>query len=652
MRVCTMWSVLRSGAALADAPEIETDGESPVLRTRRVAFTLTLTMVVTVGAVPFAAAAEPVGPEVVVDEVALADATLAEVAADDRAVVEVDRDVPPGAEIDPDALAEAEAAAADAGPAEEGRRTGPLEAPIAFTSLWAELPAGLDSVTVRTSSDGRTWSGWTELEVTHELDAPDPGSAEAAGDAPRITDLHESGEARFVQVEADGDGAAEVVVSVQDVTGLNESFVARVARHLTPRGVPAEASTVPSWINGRATWGAAPYRGTPDVARDGVRQVVVHHTAGQNNLSSCDRTTIINTLKGIQSYHQNGQGWSDVGYNVLIDPCGGVWEGRQGGLDRAVVGAHARNFNTGSTGISVLGNFTLIQPNAQILAALDRVVGWKAGIHGFDPNGRVSINGISYPRLVGHRDVGQTACPGSISNFFPRIRANAAGLAPLWPRVSDGLSASVFSDIAGSPHETAIEALVAQGITQGYDDGTFRPQAQVTRGQVATFLARGLQIPSEPGQRFSDVAGSPHEGAIYALVVAGVIDGYADGTFRPQEPLRREHMAAILTRALDLPLDPIAGQRFPDVTAYVGEIGAIASAGITTGKSDGTFAPKETATRAQMATFLMNALALAATAAPVVGTAPKDPTAPYDPTVPTVPVPEATAAGRATSETV
>lgn len=508
--------------------------------------------------------------------------------------------------------------------AADERRTPVIETPIAFTSLWAELPDGVDVVQVRTSVDGEAWSPWTELALPDELDAPDPGSPEAvaAAGAARVTDLLEAGEARFVQVEAAEARVDEIVLQLVDTAGLNESVIARIGRHLTARPAPAEAaesSTVPSWVEPRSAWGAAAYKGTPSVAKYGVEQVVLHHTAGSNNLrrsdGTCVRSEIISTIRGIQKYHQDAKGWSDIGYNIVIDPCGGVWEARQGGLDRAVIGAHAAGANANSTGISVLGNFTSFDPNPDILAAFDRVVGWKAGIHGIDTTGSVTrtINGVTktYPTVIGHRDVGSTTCPGRVMNSIGRIRTNAAALAVNWPRVPDGLGASFFSDTVGNAHAASIDGLVLREITTGYSDGTYRPHLDVSRAQLATFLMRALGLEPVPGVRFVDVAETNvHGPAINALVDAGVLNGYADDTFRPNESLRREHMAVILTRALELAPDPVAAERFSDVVLYPGEIGALAQSGITTGYTDGTFRPTASVNRAQMATFLMNTVAI------------------------------------------
>jgi|GEM_PF-4420256 len=165
---------------------------------------------------------------------------------------------------------------------------------------------------------------------------------------------------------------------------------------------------------------------------------------------------------------------------------------------------------------------------------------------------------------------------------------------------------SRFSDTAGTTHAAAIDALVERGVTGGFPDGTFRPGAAVTRGQVATFLMRALAL--EPsGDGFVDTRGTTHDEGVRAVQAAGITGGYADGTFRPEQPVTRAHVAAFLARALDLdPADP--GFRDCHGTPHAGSIGAILAEGITGGFPDGTFRPEDTLTRGQMASFLVRAL--------------------------------------------
>ena len=136
--------------------------------------------------------------------------------------------------------------------------------------------------------------------------------------------------------------------------------VTRVRAHLVwspelriPFRVPA-ATAAPSIVP-RLSWGAdeSIRRGPPSYAAD-VRFAIVHHTAGRNDYTRAEAPAIV---KGIQLFHVQGNGWNDIGYNFLVDRFGTIYEGRFGGVDRNVIGAHALGFNTESVGIALLGTY-------------------------------------------------------------------------------------------------------------------------------------------------------------------------------------------------------------------------------------------------------------------------------------------------------
>ena len=180
------------------------------------------------------------------------------------------------------------------------------------------------------------------------------------------------------------------------------------------------------------------------------------------------------------------------------------------------------------------------------------------------------------------------------------------------PRVLDQLREEVVTivagmrDIAGNAHEDAIVALLERSIASGYSDGTYRPGQAVTRGQMATFVTNAFGL--APGTtELTDVAGTAHADGIGAVTAAGIASGYPDGTYRPSNPVTRGQMSTFLANAFDLAPVPAT---FPDAAGdpHNGNIGAVADARIAQGFSDGTFRPTQAVTRAQMATFLMNAL--------------------------------------------
>ena len=86
-----------------------------------------------------------------------------------------------------------------------------------------------------------------------------------------------------------------------------------------------------------------------------LRFAVVHHTAGSSAYRPEESAAIV---RGIELYHVKANGWNDIGYNFLVDRYGQVFEGRGGGMQRNVIGAHAEGFNTGSVGIAVIGTYS------------------------------------------------------------------------------------------------------------------------------------------------------------------------------------------------------------------------------------------------------------------------------------------------------
>jgi spore germination protein YaaH len=179
-----------------------------------------------------------------------------------------------------------------------------------------------------------------------------------------------------------------------------------------------------------------------------------------------------------------------------------------------------------------------------------------------------------------------------------------------WRVVRDG-SQALFTDIQGDPHEHAITRVAQAGIATGYDDGTFRSTAPVTRAQMAAFLTRALHLPpSSVPAPYRDIGDTVHVAAIASVSAAGIATGYPDQTFHPHEVVTRAQMAAFLTRALGL--EPSPSSAFTDVAGDTHEaaILSVAHAGIAGGYSDGTFRPAQPVTRGQLASFLTRALGL------------------------------------------
>jgi hypothetical protein len=192
---------------------------------------------------------------------------------------------------------------------------------------------------------------------------------------------------------------------------------------------------------------------------------------------------------------------------------------------------------------------------------------------------------------------------------LPRTLADAC------PR--PGVPDAGFTDVAqGSTHAAAVDCLAWWRVTQ--PAGGYAPQDQVTRGQMASFLVRvvaatGQALP--PGRdAFPDDTGSPHAAAIDALAAAGVVAGFPDGTFRPQEPVNRAQMASFLVRAAERRTGRLAASAdfFTDDDGLVHEpaIDKAAGAGIAGGTAEGRYSPYPTVRRDQMASFVVRLLDL------------------------------------------
>lgn len=123
--------------------------------------------------------------------------------------------------------------------------------------------------------------------------------------------------------------------------------------------------------------------------------VIIHHSASRG---CSDKASCSALIRGFQKFHMDTRGWFDIGYNFLVGEDGNIYEGRGWGK----VGAHARGHNRDSIGICVIGNFEEREPNRLALDAAQKLI--DLGVR----RGKISP---TY-KLLGHRDVGKTACPG------------------------------------------------------------------------------------------------------------------------------------------------------------------------------------------------------------------------------------------------
>ncbi|WP_406172897.1 FG-GAP-like repeat-containing protein [Streptomyces sp. NBC_00996] len=304
----------------------------------------------------------------------------------------------------------------------------------------------------------------------------------------------------------------------------------------TASASPSPSSTVPAPrpstvvkppVITQAEWGASTdYDGTPEYGTE-IKAAVIHHTGvDSDNKLSCGESRA--RLRTIQQEHFS-RGYYDIGYNFVVDRCGQIFEGRSGGMDLPVIGAHDVGFNTNTVGISYIGNYESAQPSRAALDAIARIVAWKFGMYGIDPTGKVTLTSgmdagvdgnkiakgasITLPRVFGHRDTNYTACPGA--NLYPKLPLIAA-LAKN-PGISHALATSDYnrdgiSDlVAGTPRTSSGVGSVT--VVPGGLDGP------VTASKVTL-------TQSSPGVPGSSEAGDNWGAATAWGDVNG--DGYAD----------------------------------------------------------------------------------------------------------------------------
>lgn len=300
---------------------------------------------------------------------------------------------------------------------------------------------GEDDLAISLSTS--TKSRWTDFEpMSFDPDhEPAPGSPEARRTVRPGTDALVVGEVDAVRVKVRalrGELPADLELSVVD-PGVDREL-RRVSSPVSTSGAPAapagaaatsaavlSAATAPRpTIRTRSDWGANESLRDKGSLRYGtIKAGFVHHTVNSNGYS---RDQVPSIIRGIYAYHTQSRGWSDIGYNFLVDRFGTIWEGRYGGVARPVVGAHTLGYNDYSFAMSAIGNFDVTGAPSAMLDAYGRLFAWKLSLHGVDASStRQRVGSRYFPAISGHRDAGQTACPGRyLYARIPDIRTRAA----------------------------------------------------------------------------------------------------------------------------------------------------------------------------------------------------------------------------------
>jgi hypothetical protein len=286
-------------------------------------------------------------------------------------------------------------------------------------------------ISVRTRQDA-SWTGWQDLDS----DAGDDDVAQSGvrgGTDPLYVGPSTGVQAKIVVKS--GKLPAEMKLELVDPGRSDYDSIAAAVR---PGAYGAATAARPT-IMTRAQWGAdeSKVKCSPEFTST-IKAVVLHHTAGKNGYTAAQVPSII---RGDYAYHLS-RGWCDIGYNALVDRFGRIWEGRAGGLDKAVIGAHAGGFNIDTFGVSMIGNYDVTRPSSAAVNAVAKVFAWKLAQFHRDPKGTTQLTSagggtarypagktMSFPVIMGHRNTGFTACPGKyLYPYLPQIRTKATQL--------------------------------------------------------------------------------------------------------------------------------------------------------------------------------------------------------------------------------
>ncbi|MBI5852544.1 MAG: N-acetylmuramoyl-L-alanine amidase [Planctomycetes bacterium] len=221
----------------------------------------------------------------------------------------------------------------------------------------------------------------------------------------------------------------EAGLLVADEPELRERLTERAATPLE-RGSASPVPAVALAMMPRSTWKAAAARTRSMKPMGPVHRITIHHSA--TACRDARTTASIAAIRSIQRYHQDEQGWGDIGYHFLIDPAGRVWTGRAVDWQGAHAGDDERN--QGNVGVCLLGNYTPGDqgpPQPAQIEALAALVQQLCARHG-----------VAAKDVVTHRELKQTDCPGPyLQTAVEGLRARLARSGPLATGAGRGAAA-------------------------------------------------------------------------------------------------------------------------------------------------------------------------------------------------------------------
>ncbi len=350
----------------------------------------------------------------------------------------------------------------------------PVRSASTFTAVgltWkATAGVKVTEASVRVRENGE-WTPWTALEIPEV--GEDSGTTGRDGTSPLLSNGADAVQARVLTAtgQAPEDLKIDLVNGGTAPAPRVEASASAQSAVYRPGSVAGDVLR-PSGIVTRAQWGADESKADTTPSRSVKLQAMyIHHTASSNSYTPAQAAQAV---RSFFLFHTQSRGWDDIGYQFLIDKYGTIYEGRRGSLTDLVVGAQAGGFNTGSLGVSMIGNYDTAKPSAAMLASLRTVLAWKGYANGIDVTGKTTLTAnvegtstsrykdgtrVSVPTLLGHRTTNYTGCPGQyLFNQLPSLRTDVKKLID---------AAVVKYGLAGSPLKAPVAAasyLANQGV--------------------------------------------------------------------------------------------------------------------------------------------------------------------------------------------
>jgi hypothetical protein len=335
----------------------------------------------------------------------------------------------------------------------------PARAPKRFDLIGVEWKGpSAPEIQIRVRRGRGDWSPWLAAPVH-------PGHAPDAGRPKLVTDPVWAGASDIFQIRSSSPLGNVRMHFVDSGSAGIRGLAART--RFVSSGLAGQPPIIArsTWADGRTRPRKAPYYGEVKVA-------VVHHTVNGNGYSKRQSAAIV---RGMALFHRNVNGWNDLGYNFVVDRFGQIFEGRGGGIDEALTGAHAGGYNFATTGVAVLGSFSASAPSARAFESLARLLAWKLSLHGVPAIGRDTIEvsrpgsgysrypagaHVSLKRISGHRDADVTSCPGGgLYARLPRLRRIVASL----QGTLSSLTAAPAARVVEHPNPVSVAGTLSAG---------------------------------------------------------------------------------------------------------------------------------------------------------------------------------------------